>query len=100
MAATGLKRGANAAHGLRRTNADKRRGAQTLLRDEEWSQWSDREIARQCNAGPHLVAEIRSYLCERQIARRAPSSATARPIASIWSARPTRSQTIQKVKFY
>ena len=28
--------GANAQHGLRRTNADKRRAVETLLRDEEW----------------------------------------------------------------
>src|SRR5690348_3428017 len=38
--------GANATHGLRRTNADKRRAVETLLRDAEWSKWSDREIAR------------------------------------------------------
>src|SRR4051794_18625155 len=31
--------GANAAHGLRRTNDDKRRAVETLLRDPEWSRW-------------------------------------------------------------
>lgn len=33
--------GANAAHGLRRTNADKRRAVETLLRDAEWARWSN-----------------------------------------------------------
>jgi ParB-like chromosome segregation protein Spo0J len=37
--------GANATHGLRRTNADKRRAVLTLLHDPEWRQWSDSEIA-------------------------------------------------------
>ena len=39
---------ANSAHGLRRTNDDKRRAVLTLLEDAEWSTWSDREIARRC----------------------------------------------------
>jgi len=39
---------ANATHGTRRTNEDKRRAVQILLNDPEWSQWSDREIARRC----------------------------------------------------
>lgn len=51
--------GANAAHGLRRTNADKRRAVEVLLRDEEWAAWSDREIARRCGVGAPLVAEVR-----------------------------------------
>jgi hypothetical protein len=42
--------GANATHGLRRSNADKRRAVETLLRDDEWRGWSDHEIARQCAA--------------------------------------------------
>src|SRR5262249_8043073 len=39
---------ANSAHGLSRTNADKRKAVACLLADAEWSQWSDREIARRC----------------------------------------------------
>ncbi len=31
---------ANAAHGLRRTNADNRRAVLKLLNDPEWQQWS------------------------------------------------------------
>jgi ParB-like nuclease domain len=51
--------GVNATHGLRRTSADKRRAIMTLLSDEEWSQWSDREIARQTRTSHPFVAKIR-----------------------------------------
>lgn len=62
--------GANAAHGLRRTNADKRRAVEALLRDEEWTQWSDREIARRCGVHHELVGIVRAELSggNRQIA--------------------------------
>lgn len=51
--------GANNTHGLRRTNADKRRAVETLLHDDEWSARSDNWIAEACNVSNHLVAEIR-----------------------------------------
>lgn len=54
--------GANANHGLRRTNADKRKSVETLLRDEEWQQWSDAEIARRCVVDPKTVANVRQQL--------------------------------------
>ncbi len=54
--------GANATHGLRRTNDDKRRAVLTLLRDDEWVKWSDREIARQCAVTHPFVAKIRIEL--------------------------------------
>jgi hypothetical protein len=54
--------GANATHGLRRTNADKRRAVETLLADEEWSLWSDREIARRTNTSHIFVAKVRDDL--------------------------------------
>ena len=38
--------GSNATHGLRRTQADKRRAVENLLTDPEWARWSDRKIAR------------------------------------------------------
>lgn len=53
---------ANAAHGLRRTPADKRRAVETLLRDETWGAWSDREIARRCAVDGKTVAAVRSEL--------------------------------------
>lgn len=53
---------ANAKHGLRRTNADKRRAVETLLRDEEWRTWSDAEIARRCAVDPKTVGNARREL--------------------------------------
>ena len=54
--------GANATHGLRRTNADKRRAVLTLLKDEEWQRWSNREIARQCGVTHTFVGKLRTEL--------------------------------------
>lgn len=53
---------ANASHGLRRTNDDKRRAVLTLLNDKEWSKWSDREIARRCAVDHKTVAANRPKL--------------------------------------
>lgn len=54
--------GANSTHGLRRTNADKHNAVVRLLRDSEWSQWSNREIARQCQVDEKTVRNIRKKL--------------------------------------
>ncbi len=51
--------GANAAHGLPRSNADKRRAVLVLLNDPEWSRWSDREVAKRCNVSHTYVREVR-----------------------------------------
>jgi hypothetical protein len=54
--------GANATHGLRRTNADKRRAVRMLLEDKEWKGWSDRKIAGMCAVSPNFVGEVRRSL--------------------------------------
>lgn len=54
--------GANSNHGLRRTQADKRQAIVSLLRDPEWSRWSDREIGRTCAVDPKTVAKVRAEL--------------------------------------
>lgn len=54
--------GANAAHGLRRTNADKRRAVETLLRDEEWRAWSDHVVASKCGVSQPFVSKVRAEL--------------------------------------
>ncbi len=54
--------GANATHGMPRTNADKRKAVKTLLGCEKWSNWSDRQIAQQCNVSHPFVAKIRRRL--------------------------------------
>lgn len=65
--------GANAVHGLRRTNADKRRSVSRLLDDQEWSQWSNREIARRCGVSDPFVMQMRS---ERVLTVSTPGVAT------------------------
>ena len=55
---------ANGYHGIRRTPEDKRKAIAKLLRDPEWAQWSDREIARHCVVGHKLVAKVRAELAE------------------------------------
>jgi hypothetical protein len=54
--------GSNAEHGLPRTNADKRHAVTLLLNDEEWVQWSDREIARRCAVHHVFVGDMRRSL--------------------------------------
>jgi len=54
--------GANATHGLQRTNEDKRQAVKTLIDDPEWSQWSDREIARRCAVSHTFVQNFKKSL--------------------------------------
>lgn len=54
--------GANANHGLRRTNADKRKCIMTLLEDFEWQALSNSEIAHYCAVSPQLVAAVKSEM--------------------------------------
>jgi ParB-like chromosome segregation protein Spo0J len=51
--------GANSAHGLARSNADKRNAVALALDDEEWASLSDREIARMCAVSHTMVANLR-----------------------------------------
>lgn len=53
---------ANARHGLQLTNAEKRRAVERLLRDKEWSRWSDTEIARRAGVGKSFVHQLRRDL--------------------------------------
>jgi hypothetical protein len=63
--------GANSRHGLRRTNADKRKAVETLLRDDEWQKWSDHEIARRCAVDHKTVSAARQRL---ELTREIPQS--------------------------
>jgi hypothetical protein len=54
--------GANATHGLRRTQADKRRAVERLLKDPECAQWSDRKIAETAKVDHKTVGKIRREL--------------------------------------
>ena len=50
---------ANAKHGKRRTNADKRRAVLMALEDEEWREFSDNEIAKMCDVSQPFVSKVR-----------------------------------------
>jgi hypothetical protein len=70
--------GANLAHGLRRTNADKRRSVELAL--GQWPKVSDREIARICAVCDTFVGDVRREttavkprLTEKQLAESASS---------------------------
>ncbi len=54
--------GANAEHGLRRTDEDKRRAATTLLTDDEWNKWSDNQIAKKCKVSQPFISALRKEL--------------------------------------
>ncbi|BDU76269.1 ParB N-terminal domain-containing protein [Mesoterricola sediminis] len=52
--------GANTAHGVRRTNADKRLAVSMLLDDPEWSKWSNRQISEITGVSHHFVNNMRN----------------------------------------
>lgn len=51
--------GANTRHGIPLPLSDRKRCANAMLEDEEWSQWSDRKIAKQCGLHHETVGAIR-----------------------------------------
>lgn len=58
--------GANASHGLRRTNDDKRRAVLTLLNDPEWSRWPQKDIAKACGVSREYVSRVgKDVSCDR-----------------------------------
>lgn len=77
--------GANARHGLRRTNEDKRRAAQILLSDQGWGARSDAWIAETAGVSRPFVAELRAaqpatlHVVVRQCQPRDSSSGSGRP---------------------
>ncbi|MBK7490851.1 MAG: ParB N-terminal domain-containing protein [Nitrosomonas sp.] len=51
--------GVNNAHGIRLTNQDKRKAVLVLIEDDEWSEWSDNQIAKHCKVTQPFVSKIR-----------------------------------------
>ena len=54
--------GVNSAHGLRRSNEDKRKAVMTILDDVEWAEWSDITIAKKCQVTSAFVGRVRKSL--------------------------------------
>ena len=59
--------GANAVHGLRPTNADKRKSVMVLLNDEEWSHWTDSKISIHCKVTQPFVSKLRKNEADSKI---------------------------------
>lgn len=79
--------GANASHGLRRSNADKRKSVEGMLADDEWAAWSNYKIAQTCGVSEPFVAAVRSpEVAAKQAEARGNSAAkmaaTTNPISS------------------
>jgi hypothetical protein len=53
---------ANKAHGIPRTDGDKRRAIDRMLADEEWRTWSDQRIAEHCSVSAWWVGECRKRM--------------------------------------
>ncbi len=51
---------ANTSHGVRRTNADKRKAVMILISDPEWRRWADNAIAEHCRVSADLVKSVRA----------------------------------------
>ena len=58
---------ANSKHGLRRSNADKKKAVKTLLDDPEWSMWPQAKIAETCGVTREYVNRVCSEFvtCDR-----------------------------------
>jgi hypothetical protein len=61
--------GANADHGLRRSNADKTRAVRMLLEDGQWRKKTDRWIANKAAVSPTFVGKVREKF-DAEVARR------------------------------
>jgi hypothetical protein len=62
--------GANASHGLRRTNEDKRNAVETILRDPEWSKWPARQIAEACDVSHTFINKVKNQLTSGIVSKR------------------------------
>lgn len=76
---------ANQAHGLRRTQKDKRNAVEVILNDPDWVKWSDRKIAEQVGVGHPLVSE-----CRRQLKSRKPPKPSSKPVPAVPKCEPTK----------
>jgi hypothetical protein len=68
--------GANSSHGLRRSNADKRRAVEMVLTHPAAAEWSDRKIADHCGVSvPFVSALRRPEVAQKQQERNANTAA-------------------------
>ena len=89
---------ANSTHGKRRTNADKRKAVLTLLKDNEWSRWTDRHIAGLCRVSQPFVSSIRKELTDNGYQFPKRRTATNGRKMNVTKIGPTQSQNPRKAK--
>jgi len=81
---------ANEAHGLRRTNEDRRNAVREVLRDPEWSQWPDRELARACRVSHPTVAKVRAEMTGKVTSGPSAGKVTSGSAGEVAQGRETR----------
>ena len=89
---------ANATHGLRRTNEDKRKAVFTLLTDTEWGQLSDREIAKLCGVSNTFVGLVRHQVSTVDTSTNSNESKTSKPKTAKQLAREAEKQAKREQK--
>jgi len=67
--------GANETHGLRRSNADKRRAVLTMLHDDEWRELSDTVIAETAKVSQPFVSKLRREISQNVLSGEAQPTA-------------------------
>jgi len=72
--------GSNASHGLRRSNADKKRAVVLVL--AACPKWSDRRIAEACGVGNKFVGDVRREVCPEHSSEREGQDGKVRKVAS------------------
>jgi uncharacterized small protein (DUF1192 family) len=87
--------GANDDHGLQRTVHDKRRAVLRMLDDFEWSDLSDREIARICKVSHPFVAKVREGLKEVAM----PKKVEDKPKAEKKAEKPVKEEPVAEEEF-
>ena len=99
-AATQFSLGANAAHGARRTNADKTRAVKIALADPEWAKLSDSAVAELCAVSHKTVAKHRAHLGNSQVTARTGRDGRTTNTANIGKSQkaPTR-QIVTKAEY-
>ena len=61
-----LSWGANAEHGVRRTNRDKQKAVRSALMSKRARSWSDNKIAKHCKVSQFMVSQMRKKLQQEQ----------------------------------
>lgn len=85
--------GANKAHGLQRTNADKRKAVLGMLAD--FSDWTDRAIARHVGVSHPFVAGVRNpEVVERQKETRTPRAPKVETVSTPKPEKPPEVETV------